>query len=193
MTEETTFMKNKEKHISIHYVDDITDPNVKHMTMKLEDGPAPRKTIPEKEQQYIVSQLRQWLGNSGVKQFKQWREKHGTVSPVLFYGSFPHAVHFREGMQVRNFLRAYFGTRWTDHEYDDNWQWLVEEAIDSNEPIKETKQELPEKPPSDAKKVDDLLKGKAVEKQEPVQQSWWKDFLSRLTQVSQGGENDRRE
>lgn len=106
-------------------------------TITYTDEPIPRKEIPGEQKQEVLSGLRQWLGPQGVRQFSYWQEEHGTVSPVLFFGPIPHAVHFREGMQVRNYLRSVFGEDWTAHEYDDNWQWLVEEAIALDEPFEE--------------------------------------------------------
>ena len=45
-------------------------------------------------------------------------------------GDIPHIVHFREGMQVRNFMRQSGECNdWSDHEFDDNWVKLIELII----------------------------------------------------------------
>lgn len=42
----------------------------------------------------------------------------------------PRIVHFQEGMRIRNWLRRQPETAtWTDHDYDDRWASLTEEAI----------------------------------------------------------------
>ena len=42
----------------------------------------------------------------------------------------PHAVHFSEGMQVRNFLRQQPETKdWTDHDFDNRYIPLLNEVI----------------------------------------------------------------
>ncbi len=72
--------------------------------------------------------LRAWLKDAGINFFKELKEKYGTVSAVWNEGGIPHAVHFREGMQVRNHLRG-TARNMSDHWYDDNWARLVEKAI----------------------------------------------------------------
>ena len=43
----------------------------------------------------------------------------------------PHAVHFREGMQVRNFLRTLPQCKdWSCHKLDDEWAKIVEDALE---------------------------------------------------------------
>lgn len=96
------------------------------------------------ERDSIVASLRIWLRGEGVAFFREMQEKHGTVSPVfmegfgivggdcgsLTIGRVPHAVHFHEGMQVRNFLRDLPETNgWDCGDFDDRWQELVELAI----------------------------------------------------------------
>ena len=58
-------------------------------------------------------------------------EKHGEISPVFNDHGIPHAVHFQEGMQVRNFLRGLEECEgWTTDDFDDYWAKLVEDAIE---------------------------------------------------------------
>ena len=92
------------------------------------------------QRESIVAALRLWLGKDGYEFFTEMLATHGTVSAVFSvpYGDdttgpqkyFPHSVHFREGMQVRNFLRGLPETEeWTAHDYDDLWAPLVQAAI----------------------------------------------------------------
>lgn len=76
----------------------------------------------------LVANVREWLGEEGINQFRKWKEEHGTVSPVIG-GLIPHPVHFREGMHVRNKLRELTNNSWTSHEYDERWTSVIEEAI----------------------------------------------------------------
>jgi len=80
-------------------------------------------------EEQIVAEIKEWLGEDGLTFFKENLENYGTVSPVLKDGPIPHIVHFREGMYVRNKLRDLTDNSWTAHEYDDRWQGIVEMAI----------------------------------------------------------------
>lgn len=88
----------------------------------------------------IVTALRTWLGADGTAFFSEMLTKHGRIDALFSvpYGdtstgpqkSFPHPVHLREGMQVRNFLRGLPETQnWTAHDYDERWVRLVELAL----------------------------------------------------------------
>lgn len=77
----------------------------------------------------LVIAIREWLGEKGIQFFRQIKEEHGRVDAVWNEGGIPHAVHFREGMQVRNKIREITNYSWTDHEYDDNWVEVIERAI----------------------------------------------------------------
>ena len=85
----------------------------------------------------LIPRLREYLGVEMIDFFKIcWRE-HGTYSPVLFPrgpGSFPHPVHLREGVRIRNFMRKTgLCEGWDDHDYDNNWveavRIVVEEVV----------------------------------------------------------------
>jgi hypothetical protein len=82
----------------------------------------------------LIQETRKWLGSDGINLFKGWKTEHGTVSPVLEGGppfNIPHAVHFNEGMQVRNFLRTLDECGdWTGCEMDNTWMAIVEAAIE---------------------------------------------------------------
>lgn len=104
--------------------------------------------------QELRHRLRKWLGEDGISFFRKVKEKYGRVDACWVEGDFddgsenmtelrkalhqcrhpsiPHSVHFREGMQVRNFLRTIFGDTWTAHDYDNRWATLVEEAIETS-------------------------------------------------------------
>ncbi len=101
----------------------------------------------------LVSRLRTWLGPEGLAHLRGIKEKHGRVNAVWIDDTdedgkvqtelamaiqtarsgigIPHVVHFREGMNIRNWLRRQSETElWTDHNYDDRWASLAEEAIE---------------------------------------------------------------
>lgn len=78
----------------------------------------------------IIPKLKKWLGKDGTELFTGYRDEYETVSPVFMDEGIPHPVHFREGMQVRNFLRSLPECKkWTSEELDNNWVAIVEEAI----------------------------------------------------------------
>lgn len=79
--------------------------------------------------QTLIDQMKEWLGEAGIAHFKKIKEDHGTLLAVWDEGGIPHCVHFREGMQVRNKLRDLTDGEWTAHEYDDNWQQVIERCI----------------------------------------------------------------
>ncbi len=77
----------------------------------------------------LVAGIRAWLGPKGIEFFRQVKEEHGRVDAVWDEGGIPHAVHFREGMKVRNQMRQLTNFAWTDHQYDDHWVEVIERAI----------------------------------------------------------------
>lgn len=78
----------------------------------------------------IVAEVKGFLGKDGIEFFKECLEKHGEISPVISTGSIPHPVHFREGMQIRNFMRGTgLCNDWSCHDLDDNWAEVVKRAI----------------------------------------------------------------
>ncbi len=79
------------------------------------------------ERPEIVLKLRTWLGKDGIAFFSGLQKKYGRVDAIWVEGGIPHPVHFREGMQVRNFLRQHVD--WDAHKLDNEWVGLVEEAI----------------------------------------------------------------
>lgn len=80
--------------------------------------------------QELVDDTKKWLRPEGITHFKEIKETHGEVAAVFNDGGIPHPVHFREGMQVRNFMRStVYCTDWTDIDFDDNWVELIERSI----------------------------------------------------------------
>jgi len=78
----------------------------------------------------LVIRLREFLGYDGCAWFMMHKENTGTVSPLLRVRGMPHPVHFREGMQIRNFMRTCPECEgWTDHDFDNNWAKAIELAI----------------------------------------------------------------
>lgn len=77
-----------------------------------------------------IAKLKSWLGIDGIRFFKELKEKHGRVDAVYMDGSIPHPVHFREGMQIRNFLRGLGECKdWGCHKLDDSWSEIIEDVI----------------------------------------------------------------
>lgn len=68
----------------------------------------------------ILPKVKEFLGQDGCKFF---------VEVMLADGDLI-STHFREGMQVRNFLRSLPEFKdWGAHELDDSWMEIVVEAI----------------------------------------------------------------
>jgi hypothetical protein len=84
----------------------------------------------------LVEKLREWLGEEGVDYFREVKKMHGRIDAVFAveYGEgkyFPYSVYFREGMQVRNFLRSCEETAtWSHVDYEERWLGLVAKAIE---------------------------------------------------------------
>jgi len=101
----------------------------------------------------FVKHTKKWLRDDGIKFFREIKEKYGRIDAIWMEGDeneeelkgvaaavayargvparIPHAVHFREGMQVRNYMRLAndYCKGWDDHDYDDNWVELIEKCI----------------------------------------------------------------
>lgn len=79
-----------------------------------------------------MTAFKKWLGDDGIRYFRHLKGLKGTVIPVL--GSkkgMPWPVHFREGMQIRNWLRenTELGRKLYSIELDDCYAEILEEAI----------------------------------------------------------------
>jgi hypothetical protein len=86
----------------------------------------------------IIDKLRKFLGDHGIEFFRKIKEEFGTVLAVLPpkhelnpNGKYaPHPIHFREGMQIRNFLRSITEeTPWEFDRYENGYSDLIEWAI----------------------------------------------------------------
>ena len=79
----------------------------------------------------IVVGLKKWLGDEGIIFFTKMVLEYGEISPVYNEGEnrYAHAVHFHEGMRVRNFLRKELCKEWTHEDLDNNWIEIVRLAI----------------------------------------------------------------
>lgn len=94
----------------------------------------------------LVVACKIWLGKEGLEYFCGLKEEYGTISPVIVEELYtdeelkedlnrkqkkiPYPVHFREGMQVRNWMRRQGETDdWDDHDYDETWIPLVEAVV----------------------------------------------------------------
>lgn len=97
-------------------------------------------------EEQIVEELYKFLGKEGVDFFKQVKDEFGIVSAVLPRGHklnphknfAPFAIHFNEGMQIRNYIRSKFPDEKFDSiELDDNWAKWVESALEYTPPIVE--------------------------------------------------------
>ena len=91
-----------------------------------------RANIKRKPCQALIDKVRVWLGDDGRVFFTEIKEKYGQLNACWFEkdSDIPHAVHFREGMAVRNFMRSTGGCLdWDDIDYDDNWVEVVEKAL----------------------------------------------------------------
>ena len=84
-----------------------------------------------------MAAFKEWLGEDGIRYFKHLKGLKGTVVPVLKLNKEKNAgvpawpVHFREGMQIRNWLRANteLGKKLDSIELDDCYVNILEEAI----------------------------------------------------------------
>ena len=78
----------------------------------------------------LLDKVEFWLKENGVKHFSDILEKHGKIDAVWMDGPIPHPVHFREGMQVRNFLRDQEEcASWDDEDFDNNWVAVIEKIL----------------------------------------------------------------
>jgi len=78
-----------------------------------------------------IDAVKAWLGDQGILFFRDVRKEYGRINAVwVEEGGIPHAVHFREGMEVRNQLRSTDECKdWDAHDLDDSWVGIIEEAI----------------------------------------------------------------
>ena len=89
----------------------------------------------------LVAETKKWLGEEGQDVFQLYWDTYGDLSPVRTIDEktgarlmFPHCVHLREGMQVRNFLRTTKHAKfWNDdHAYDNMWEVVIKRILGIN-------------------------------------------------------------
>jgi radical SAM superfamily enzyme YgiQ (UPF0313 family) len=79
----------------------------------------------------------EWLKPEGIEYLKGILKKHGTLLAVWMEGDIPHPVHFREGMQIRNWMRTQPEFKNKDaHWLDDNWADFTKRAIDLSDMLR---------------------------------------------------------
>lgn len=83
----------------------------------------------------LISDFINWIGEENLRWFKHLKGLTGTYAPVLKLnqkrkGIPVHPVHFREGMQIRNWMRQQKECEnWSSEKLDNNWTVLIEETI----------------------------------------------------------------
>lgn len=86
----------------------------------------------------IKTKLYDWLGEEGRTSFKQYKEKYGTVWPILKMGTYPEhfvpcSVWIHEGRQIRNVVRDWYkelDTLFVNYgDYEDFIYELIEEMF----------------------------------------------------------------
>lgn len=89
------------------------------------EGPV-EKHIHPKLIKYVQTHMEAHMGFY----FRGLFEVMGSLNVTFRLGGMPHPVHFREGMQIRNFMRqSGYCTGWNDCDYDLYWERVVLLAI----------------------------------------------------------------
>ena len=84
-----------------------------------------------------MTAYKKWLGDDGIRYFRHLKGLKGTVVPVLNLNKEKNAgipawaVHLREGVQIRNWLRGNteLGKKLDSVELDDCYVSILEEVI----------------------------------------------------------------
>lgn len=90
------------------------------------------------KQAELKERFLEWLRPSGIKYLKGIKEKYGEIAACWNEGGIPHPVHFREGMQIRNWMRDQpeFADNLDCHWLDNNWEKFTEECLkETNETV----------------------------------------------------------
>lgn len=87
----------------------------------------------------FFKEFAQWLGYDGTAFVVMLREEYGFGWGTACWNTgppnmrIPHSVHFREGMQIRNYMRGwklFQEMGWGAHEFDNMWPWYTEIAVE---------------------------------------------------------------
>lgn len=90
--------------------------------------------------QEAIEKVRTFLRSEGIQFFRRVKTEFGTVAAVIPPNHelnelpIPWPIHFREGMQIRNFLRQITDNGWEFDEYENGWVNIVNEAIKEPQP-----------------------------------------------------------
>lgn len=114
------------KELEDYRLNEIEIKTLGDLVARIMDGKVDREITPA-----LVKACREWLGKMGIDYFRKIRETHGEIAAVFMESGsmFPHAVHFSEGMQIRNFMRDNGCADWSADDLDNNWDKLIERCI----------------------------------------------------------------
>lgn len=81
---------------------------------------------------HTKSEFIEWLGPVGVEFFSELYGKHGEIPLVIpsDIPGVPHPIHFREGMQVHNWMRNH--TDLPEEQIENNWREFIGDCLDLN-------------------------------------------------------------
>ena len=88
----------------------------------------------ERDIENISAHVADWLGEENLRWFRHLKGLFGRYDPVIMLnmkrrGLPYHAVHLREGMQIRNFMRGLEECKtWNDKDFDKYWTIVIEMA-----------------------------------------------------------------
>ncbi len=91
-----------------------------------------QELIEKKAKKAIIKELIEFLQYDGIAFFQMCLDEYGDINCVWNEHGIPHSVHFREGMQIRNWMRRqkYFTRRQTgQHYYDDSYIYFLKLAL----------------------------------------------------------------
>lgn len=92
------------------------------------------KIIETRARNQMLKAFVEYLQYDGIAFFQMCVDEYGDLSKAVWneYG-IPHAVHFREGMQIRNYMRSqkYFQKRGEgiEHYFDNTWMHFISLAL----------------------------------------------------------------
>jgi len=79
----------------------------------------------------LINKAKKWLGKNGIKFFRDVQTKYGKIATACWmHEGIPHPVHFREGMQVRNWLRT--NSDWDFDRIENHWDELINQLLKRN-------------------------------------------------------------